>query len=449
MSYPFEPSPAGQPPVAPPPPPWHTPGRTQEPSPAPALMSPPPQAGPPLAGPPMAAPPPPMAAPPPPQRPRTSRAALVATATGAALLASTLTAGVTWSLADNGALTRPSAAATATPEAGPAVVPASSTTTQPDWQAVADAARPSVVAIAVQTAAGSGEGSGVIIDAAGHVLTNDHVAGSAQQLKVTLADGRVFDATLVGADPTTDLAVIALTNAPNDLVPAKLGDSDAAAVGQAVMAVGNPLGLDSTVTTGIISALDRPVSTGSLTGAEPVVTNAIQVDAAINPGNSGGPLFDATGRVIGITSSIASLSQGGGSAGSIGLGFAIPANLAKRIADELITDGVAQHAFLGVSLSDGTATLGDTTRLGAVVQEVSNGSPAADAGLQSGDVVVAIDNEAVSGALSLTASVRELATGDDVSLTVVRDGKSLEISVTLAARQESAQAQPIQPRQGR
>src|SRR5665647_2787547 len=225
MSYPFEPSPAGQPPVAPPPPPWHTPGRTQEPSPAPALMSPPPLAGPPLAG-------PPMAAPPPPQRPRTSRAALVATATGAALLASTLTAGVTWSLADNGALTRPSAAATATPEAGPAVVPASSTTTQPDCQAVADAVRPSVVAIAVQTAAGSGEGSGVIIDAAGHVLTNDHVAGSAQQLKVTLADGRVFDATLVGADPTTDLAVIALTNVPKDLVPATLGDSDAVAVGQ-------------------------------------------------------------------------------------------------------------------------------------------------------------------------------------------------------------------------
>src|SRR5665648_545833 len=222
MSYSFEPSPAVPPPVAPP-----------------------------------------MAVPPPPQRPRASRAALVATATGAALLASTLTAGVTWSLADNGALTRPSAAATATPEAGPAVVPASSTTTQPDWQAVA---------IAVQTAAGSGEGSGVIIDAAGHVLTNDHVAGSAQQLKVTLADGRVFDATLVGADPTTDLAVIALTNAPKDLVPATLGDSDAVAVGQAVTAVGNPLGLDSTVTTGIISALDRPVSTGSLTGAEPVET---------------------------------------------------------------------------------------------------------------------------------------------------------------------------------
>ena len=422
MSYPFEPSPAVQPPVAPPPPPWHTQGATLEPSPAPAPVSPPP----------------------PPQRPRPSRVALVATAAGAALLASTLTAGVTWSLADNGTLTRPSAGTMATPEAAPAVVPASSTTTQPDWQAVADAARPSVVAIAVQTAAGSGEGSGVIIDDAGHVLTNDHVAGSAQQLKVTLADGRVFDATLVGADPTTDLAVIALTNAPKDLVPATLGDSDAVAVGQAVMAVGNPLGLDSTVTTGIISALDRPVSTGSLSGAEPVVTNAIQVDAAINPGNSGGPLFDATGRVIGITSSIASLSQGGGSAGSIGLGFAIPSNLAKRIADELITDGVAQHAFLGVTMSDGTATLGDTTRLGAVVQEVSNGSPAADAGLQPGDVVDAIDNEAVSGALSLTASVRELAAGDDVSLTVVRDGKSLDISVTLAARQEST----AQPRQG-
>src|SRR5665648_1217600 len=159
--------------------------------------------------------------------------------------------------------------------------------------------------------------------------------------------------------------------------------------------------------------------------------------------NSGGPLFDASGRVIGITSSIASLSQGA-SAGSIGLGFAIPSNLAKRITDELITDGVAQHAFLGVTMSDGTATLGDTTRLGAVVQEVSNGSPAADAGLQPGDVVVAIDKEAVSGALSLTASVRELAAGDHVTLTVVRDGKSLEISVPRASRQEST----AQPRQG-
>ena len=207
MSYPFEPSPAVQPPVAPPPPPWHMQGVTLEPSPAPAPVSPPPLGG------------PPVSPPPPPQRPRPSRVALVATAAGAALLASTLTAGVTWSLADNGALARPSAASMATPEAEPAVVPASSTTTQPDWQAVANAVRPSVVAIAVQTAAGSGEGSGVIIDAAGHVLTNDHVAGSAQQLKVTLADGRVFDATLVGADPTTDLAVIALTNAPKDLVP--------------------------------------------------------------------------------------------------------------------------------------------------------------------------------------------------------------------------------------
>jgi putative serine protease PepD len=316
----------------------------------------------------------------------------------------------------------------------------STTADQPDWQAVADAVRPSVVAIAVQSAAGAGEGSGVIIDDKGHILTNDHVVSDAQQVQVTLSDGRVFEAEVVGTDPTTDLAVIQLLDPPDDLVPAELGDSDAIAVGEAVMAVGNPLGLDSTVTTGIVSALDRPVSTGSLSGTEAVVTNAIQVDAAINPGNSGGPLFNASGEVIGITSSIATLSQGS-SSGSIGLGFAIPSNLAERIVGELIADGTAEHAFLGVSLSDGTATSDGTTRLGAVVEEVSSGSPAADAGLEVGDVVVAIDDDPVSGALSLTAFVRERETDDQVALTVVRDGETLKVPVTLAARAETGAAE--------
>ncbi|HMO12075.1 MAG TPA: trypsin-like peptidase domain-containing protein, partial [Actinotalea sp.] len=152
-------------------------------------------------------------------------------------------------------------------------------------------------------------------------------------------------------DPPTALAVIALADPPSDLRPAVIGDSDSVAVGEAVMAVGNPLGLSSTVTTGIVSALDRPVSTSD--GGSTVVTNAIQIDAAVNPGNSGGPLFDSEGRVIGITSSIAALSR---SSGSIGLGFAIPSNLADRIAAELLADGSASHALLGVSLSDGTAT---------------------------------------------------------------------------------------------
>lgn len=384
------------------------------------------------------------------RRPRTPWLPLAGTAVVAALVASLATAGLTGAF-------EPEATSTTSPttessssstEQEPVEVPvAGSTVEQPDWTAVAAAVRESVVAIDVRTGQGSGEGSGVVIDDAGHILTNDHVVGDAVDggLRVTLADGRVYEATLVGTDPTTDLAVIALTDPPEDLVAATIGDSEAVTVGEYVMAVGNPLGLDSTVTTGIVSALDRPVSTSEGQGAGVVVTNAIQVDAAINPGNSGGPLFDATGQVIGITSSIATLS-GGSASGSIGLGFAIPSALAERIAAELIEDGSASHAFLGVTLGDGTATADGTTRLGAVVGEVSADSPAAAAGLRSEDVVVAIDGDAVSGAESLTASVREHAAGDEVTLTVVRGGKAVEVTATLAALDEvTAQNSSTEP----
>lgn len=358
--------------------------------------------------------------------------ALVATAVAAAVLASAGTVAVTQALDDAPA----TAAAVRTPEpektADPA--PVNSSADRPDWQAVAQAVRPSVVAIAVSGRGGRGEGSGVIVDSSGRIITNDHVVGSAQQLSVTLMDGRVYEAELVGTDPTTDVAVIALVDPPDDLVAASLGDSDDVAVGEAVMAVGNPLGLDSTVTTGIVSAVDRPVSTGSAQSAEPVVTNAIQVDAAINPGNSGGPLFDASGRVVGITSSILTTSQ---SSGSIGLGFAIPVNLAQRVAAELVEDGSAEHAYLGVTMGDGRATADGATRLGAVVGQVADGTPAAEAGLRSDDVIVAIDGDAVSGAESLTAQVRERAPGDAATLTVVRDGASIELDVTLGTREQA------------
>jgi putative serine protease PepD len=366
----------------------------------------------------------------------------VSVAVVAALVSSAATAGLTWAIADRNDGERAAVAAADEPNADkvaqdePAV--AAKASGESDWRAVADAVRPSVVAIAVISSSGSGEGSGVIVDDAGHVLTNNHVVGGAERIKVTLADGRVYDATLVGTDPTTDLAVVAITDAPDDLKPAAIGDSDAVEVGDAVMAVGNPLGLDSTATTGIVSALDRPVSTGSVNSTDVVVTNAIQVDAAVNPGNSGGPLFNASGQVIGITSSIATLSQTGGSSGSIGLGFAIPANLAERVVNELVSGGAVEHAFLGVYLSDGTATVGKTTRLGAVVEKISDGTPAAEADLKAGDVVVAIDGEPVSGALSLTAYVREHGVGDTVKLSVVRDGETREVSVTLTARDESS-----------
>lgn len=311
-----------------------------------------------------------------------------------------------------------------------------STADNPDWQLVTAAVRESVVAITVQTPRGSGEGSGVIIGKEGIVLTNDHVVSGGENgtITVSLADGRLYEARIVGADATTDIAVLRLVDPPSDLAVATLGDSDDVVVGAAVLAVGNPLGLDATATTGIVSAVDRPVTTQESGTGSAVVTNAIQVDAAINPGNSGGPLFDSAGEVIGITSSIATMSSAAGSAGSIGLGFAIPVNQAMLIADQILASGTAEHAFLGVTLSDGTATAEGTTRRGAVVQQVTAGTPAEQAGLRAGDVVVGMGGRAISGAESLTGFVRQHASGDEVVLTVVRDGEAFDLTVTLATR---------------
>ncbi|MCK9792705.1 trypsin-like peptidase domain-containing protein [Isoptericola sp. 4D.3] len=318
----------------------------------------------------------------------------------------------------------------------------SSTSSNPDWEAVTTAVAPSVVAIQVQSQSGGAEGSGVVYDDKGHIVTNNHVVAGAQNdtVQVTLSDGRLYEATIVGTDPTTDLAVVQLQDPPEDLKPASFGNADEVTVGDAVLAVGNPLGLANTATTGIVSALDRPVSASGEDGSTQVVTNAIQIDAAINPGNSGGPLFNAQGQVIGITSSIATMSSGmsGGQSGSIGLGFAIPVNLAANIADQLIADGTAEHAFLGVTMQDATASADGVTRRGAQVIEVSSGSPAAEAGLRAGDVIVAIDDDPVNGAESLTAYVREKAADQKVTLTYVRDDKTQTVDVTLAVRDESA-----------
>jgi putative serine protease PepD len=309
----------------------------------------------------------------------------------------------------------------------------SSTVENPDWTAVTSA-------VQVESQAGGAEGSGVVLDSEGRILTNNHVVADATTVQVTLSDGRVYEADIVGTDPATDLAVVQLSDPPSDLQAAKFADSSDVVVGEPVMALGNPLGLANTATTGIVSALDRPVTASAEDGSDQVVTNAIQIDAAVNPGNSGGPLFNASGEVIGITSSIATLSGGmqSGSSGSIGLGFAIPSNLATQIGDQLKADGTAEHAFLGVSLQDATATADGVTRRGAGVVEVTPDSPAGDAGIQKGDVIVAIDGDAVNGSASLTAFVREKEAGNESVLTVVRDGNTREITVTLAVRDESA-----------
>jgi putative serine protease PepD len=326
----------------------------------------------------------------------------------------------------------------------------------PNWSVTAGAVSPSVVAITVTSSQGGGQGSGVIFDTKGHILTNNHVVaagGAGSKLTVTLNDKRTYDATIVGTDPSTDLAVIKLTNAPDDLRAIALGDANAIKVGDQVMAVGNPLGLAGTVTTGIVSALNRPVTTSDQqqqqgdptqqqqqSGGEPVVTNAIQTSAAINPGNSGGALVNANGQLIGINSAIASLGSSGGSSsqgGNIGIGFAIPVNEARSIADQLITSGKATHPYLGVSSKDGVVAFGSAKRAAAVLTNVVSGTPADKAGLQANDAIIAVDGNSIDGSLSLVAQVRERSVGDKVTITVLRDGKSKDIDVTLTAKPAS------------
>lgn len=369
----------------------------------------------------------------PPRRPPRGRTGVAAVA-AASVLSAALASGATYAITRE-SIDQEVARATATSQGTqdadrtPAAV-----RTIPNYQDVVSAVIDTVVAISVQSGGGAGAGSGVIIDEGGHVLTNDHVISGASTINVTLADGRILAAEVVGTDQTTDLAVLAIQDPPEDLAVAELGTSADLSVGQDVIAVGNPLGLSSTVTTGIISALDRPVSTSeSGQGQNLVVTNAIQVDAAINPGNSGGPLFDLSGRVIGITSSIATLSQGG--SGSIGLGFAIPVDLASRIADELIASGTAQHALLGVTMQDNVVAVDGVNRTGAQVRSVVPGSGAEAAGIVPGDVVVEINGNPVSGSESLTAWVRSFAPSDVISLGVVRDGELVSLDVTLSTAQ--------------
>ena len=324
-----------------------------------------------------------------------------------------------------------------------ATVPASNSSGT-DWTDVAAAVSPAVVTIQAQGASSGGTGSGVIYDAQGDIVTNYHVIASALgggQIQVTLADGRLYTASIVGHDRTTDLAVIRLDNPPSDLTVARFATSANLEVGAPVMAIGAPLGLSNTVTTGIVSALNRPVEVSmdedsslqdSQASSDLVVTNAIQIDASINPGNSGGPLFDATGAVIGINSSIKSLSSSSdGQAGSIGLGFAIPSDLVVSIADQLIASGTASHGMLGVTVKAATTTVGSDTYVGAEVQDVSAGSGASAAGIRAGDVIVKVEGQEVTSPKQLIGYVRRYKAGDTVTMTIVRDGQTQDVSVRI------------------
>lgn len=299
-----------------------------------------------------------------------------------------------------------------------------------DWSAVAKEVSDSVVAIDVATSDGEAKGSGVVISDKGYIATNNHVISGAQQIQVTLASGAVYSAKVVGTDTTTDLAVIKLDNPPSDLKVAEFADSDNLAVGEAVMAIGNPLGYDDTATTGIVSALNRPVTVTD-DDNNAIVTNAVQIDAAINPGNSGGPTFNAAGQVIGINSSIASTASSSGTAGSIGIGFAIPSNLVKRVTNEIIDNGSVKHVVLGITIKSSSVEAGGVTRGCAQVQAVTDGGPASKAGVKAGDSIVAFNGKAVNNNYSLLGYVRASAMGDKVKLTVVRGGNTMDLEVTL------------------
>ncbi|MDO4666112.1 MAG: trypsin-like peptidase domain-containing protein [Actinomycetaceae bacterium] len=309
----------------------------------------------------------------------------------------------------------------------------------PDWVRVAQTVTPAVVAIHVRTVDSEAEGSGVIFDDKGDILTNHHVIAGAQnqgEMLITTGDGKTFKGKVLGTDPTTDLAVVGPQDPPAGLKAAVLGSSNNLLVGQPVAAIGNPLGYSATMTTGVISALDRPVAVqpedDSASGKE-VVTNAIQIDAAVNPGNSGGPLFNASGEVIGINSSIASIPNATGRGGSIGLGFAIPIDLAKNVAKQLLKGGKVHHSQLGVRLENGYAKSEGNYLSGALTVQVLPGSAAEKAGIQKGDLILEIQGHKVASAVALLGYARWYNPGDEVTLKIVRQGKAQEVKVVLGA----------------
>ena len=293
---------------------------------------------------------------------------------------------------------------------------------------------PSVVSVAVDSSSGSDTGSGFFIASNGYILTNNHVIESAVTdngtITVSLENGKNYPATIVGRDQAYDLAVLKIN--VTGALALTLGNSDRVQVGDAVIAVGSPLGLSGTVTSGIISAKNRPVTTGSGTGESSFI-NALQTDAAVNPGNSGGPLVDSTGAVIGVNSAIASLGTSLGSqSGSIGLGFAIPINQAKKTADQLIKTGTSTHPIMGISLDN--RFTGPGAKIANTPAAILSGGPADKAGLKPGDISLEFQGKTVSTSDELIVAVRSLNVGDVVTVKYLRGTVTAEAKLTLIAK---------------
>ncbi|HSN42915.1 MAG TPA: trypsin-like peptidase domain-containing protein [Propionibacteriaceae bacterium] len=368
----------------------------------------------------------------------------VATLVGVAAMAATLGGGTGYALSRALDPSTTSVSSSTTQPRATVTQVVQGNSSAPDWKVTAEAITGSVASIIVTDGQSGGQGSGVVLDTEGHIVTNNHVVAdvaTGAQATVIIGDN-TYDATLVGTDPSTDLAVLQLVNPPSDLKPIGIADSSLVAVGDPVMAFGNPLGLADTATTGIVSAINRPVTTTAsgtqnqgTSGADTVVTSAIQTSAMINPGNSGGALVNANGELIGITSSGATLTNSElGQSGSIGLGFAIPSNLVTTITDQLIENGTAKHAYVGISTNDATARLGDETIMGASVESVVSGTPADKAGLVKGDVITALNGISVASSESLVGQIRSLQPGEIVEMTVIRGGKESTVQVTLGSR---------------
>jgi len=392
---------------------------------------------------------------------RTSTAGVIAALAVAALVGGVAGAGVIL-------VTGAGQNASSTPTSA-GIDPTSITINDPDdattITAVAAKAAASVVTISVKSGDSGGTGSGVVLTADGYILTNTHVvtldgASADGTIEVQLNDGRLYSATVVGTDPTSDLAVIKVKGA-TDLQPADFADSSKLNVGDTAIAIGAPLGLSGTVTDGIVSALNRSItiassavpdsseddssssdaplwgfdlpgqSSQSTASTSTISLSVVQTDAAINPGNSGGALLNAQGEIIGINVAIASAGSTDASSqsGNIGVGFAIPANLAKRVSDEIIANGSATHGLLGASVADVTSADSDT--VGASIKEVVSGGAAADAGIKAGDVITNFNGLPITGATDLTAQVRALAAGATAKVTYVRNGAAASVDVTL------------------
>ncbi|WP_062288079.1 S1C family serine protease [Demequina phytophila] len=367
-----------------------------------------------------------------PQPGRLRRSTVAAVAAGALVLG--LGGGLAGAWAYDSFSTDSSSAASSSTGSGTSTLPTSSSSTiartdENTVAAIASAVMPSVVSIEnIQGGQEAAEGSGFIIREDGYILTNNHVVDGSDNDTVTvvMSDGSEYDGQVVGATADYDLAVVKIDK--DGLTPLVLGDSDELVVGDDVVAVGSPLGLESTVTTGIVSALHRPVTAGE-TGSTAFI-DAIQTDAAINPGNSGGPLINSQGQVIGINSAIASLGSSSGSqAGSVGLGFAITSNQARRTAEEIIATGEATYPVVGVMLD--SSYTGEGVKVAETDGAVAEGGPAAEAGIEPGDIITAIDGRPITRSEELIVAIRAKASDDTVVLTVERGGDSQDISVTL------------------